>query len=221
MMNSARTILVVSNDAALCAAARRTMETKQSSLRVAAVSTLDAARRIVVDAAPAVILLEDTAVQAAERKQAGTAGPSGVAEQIGRTEQPSELQPAVSALAAHAPVVVIGDPSQGSSLAALVSAGVVDFVARTPGLLVAALGFLEQRLRKGEQPVAVPRPSPLTIDPMAKRLASSCVMNSITRGRASWATRSCCSPKCAGKTTGNSPTAASNGWKPSLRLRCG
>jgi signal transduction histidine kinase len=163
MMNPGRTILVVSNDAALCAASRRTLEEKQSNLRVATVSTLDAARRIVADAAPAVILLEDTAVRVERGQQAGIAASPVIAEQTAETEQPSGLQFAVSALAAHAPVVVIANASQESSLAALVSAGVADFVARAPGHLVSALGFLEQRLQKAERPMAVPRP--LTADP--------------------------------------------------------
>src|SRR5262249_29888382 len=127
MMNSGRTILVVSNDAALCTAARQTLEAKEKNLRVAAVSTLDAARRIVTDAAPTVILLEDTAAPAEEGQQAGTVAPSVIAERAVETEQPSGLQPAVAALAVHAPVVVIADASQESGLAALVSAGVADF----------------------------------------------------------------------------------------------
>jgi signal transduction histidine kinase len=165
MMNSGRTILVVSNDAALCAAARRTLEAKQSNLRVAAVSTLDAARRILADAAPAVILLEDTAVRAGEGQQADAATPPAMAERAAETEQPSALQFAVSALAAHAPVVVIGNASEEIGLVALVSAGVADFVARAPGHLVSALGFLEQRLRKAERLTPVPRPASLTCDP--------------------------------------------------------
>src|SRR5258708_15341079 len=54
------TILLVSDDVELCAAARREFEAKEAGLRVAAVRTVDAARRIVEDAAPAVILLEET-----------------------------------------------------------------------------------------------------------------------------------------------------------------
>ena len=161
-MNSGRTIRVVCHDAALCAAARRTMEAKESTLRVAAVRTMDAACRSVGEAAPAGILREATAVRAGEGQQAGTAGPSVVADQMA---QQSGLQRAVSALAAHAPVVVIGHASQESDLAALVSVGVADFVTRAPGYLVSALSFLEQRLLKGQKPMAVQRPGPLTVDP--------------------------------------------------------
>jgi DNA-binding response OmpR family regulator len=61
-MNQGQMILVVSDDAAFCTAARRELEAQQKGFRVAAVSTVDAARRIVMDAAPAVILLEDSSV---------------------------------------------------------------------------------------------------------------------------------------------------------------
>src|ERR1700756_3723933 len=54
------TILLVSDDAELCAAARREFEDRREGLRVAEVRTVDAARRIVADAAPTVILLEET-----------------------------------------------------------------------------------------------------------------------------------------------------------------
>src|SRR5260370_1004042 len=54
------TILLVSDDVELCAAARREFEAKEAGLRVAAVRTVDAARRIVEDAAPAGTLLEET-----------------------------------------------------------------------------------------------------------------------------------------------------------------
>jgi DNA-binding NtrC family response regulator len=57
MRNWEQTILLVSNDAALCAAARRELEAKIGGLRVAAVSSVEAARRILEADAPAVILL--------------------------------------------------------------------------------------------------------------------------------------------------------------------
>ena len=131
--NQGPTILLVSDDAALCAAARRDLEAKEQGRRVAAVSTVDAARRIVVGAAPAVILLEDTSVTLEpEAKVAIAPG----------------LESAVSALAAYAAVVVIGAASHEGDLEALVAAGVVDFVARSGGGLPAALALVEQRLRQ-------------------------------------------------------------------------
>lgn len=52
-----QTILVISNDALLCAAVRRDLETRRPEVRVSAVSGIAAALRIVEDAAPSAILL--------------------------------------------------------------------------------------------------------------------------------------------------------------------
>jgi len=62
MPNREQTILVVSDDAALCAAARREFEASIAGLRVASVSSVAAARRILEEDAPAVILLEEAAI---------------------------------------------------------------------------------------------------------------------------------------------------------------
>ena len=62
MVNRGKTILVVSDDAALCAAARREFETGIAGLRVASVTSVAAARRILGEDAPAVILLEEAAI---------------------------------------------------------------------------------------------------------------------------------------------------------------
>src|SRR5271165_5430987 len=56
------TILLVSDDVALRDMARHELETIDERRRVSSVSTVDAARRIVEDAAPAVILLTEAAV---------------------------------------------------------------------------------------------------------------------------------------------------------------
>ena len=140
MSHQGQTILLVSDDAAFCAAARRELETKQEGLRVAAVSTVDAARRIVADAAPAVILLEDSSVSAPAYEAEG-----------GRAARSAHLESVVSDLAASAPVVVIGDASLEGELAALVAAGLADFVARSGGCLPVALDVVEQRLREAQE----------------------------------------------------------------------
>jgi signal transduction histidine kinase len=130
-----QTILLVSDDAGLCAAARHEFESKPERLRVAAVSTMDAARRIVEDAAPAVILLEETVALARPEGQAG---------------KMPRLDSVVSALAVYAPVVVIGGADREWELAALVAAGSADFVSRAGGCLPVALGLVEQRLRQAQ-----------------------------------------------------------------------
>ena len=130
-----QTILLVSDDAGLCAAARQEFESKPERLRVAAVSTMDAARRIVEDAAPAVILLEETVALAGREGKAG---------------KMPRLDSVVSALAAYAPVVVIGGADREWELAALVAAGSADFVSRAGECLPVALGLVEQRLRQAQ-----------------------------------------------------------------------
>src|SRR5271168_3799347 len=88
------TILLVSDDVALRDTARHELETIDARRHVSTVSTVDAARRMVEDAAPAVILLTEPA----ESPQDGDLRPS-----------PERLDIAVSTLAHYAPVVVIGD----------------------------------------------------------------------------------------------------------------
>lgn len=129
------TILLVSDDAALRAAARRELETIDERRRVASVSSVEAARRVVEDSAPAVILL-------AEDAASPTAGSP--------SEPAARLDAAVSSLASYAPVVVIGDAEHQNELAGLVAAGAADYVVRTSECLTVALGLVERRLRKAQ-----------------------------------------------------------------------
>lgn len=129
------TILLVSDDEELRAAARHELETVDERRRVASVSSVDAARRIVQDSAPAVILL------------ANASGPHPAGFLSAR--EPS-LDVAVSTLASYAPVVVIGDAQQQTELSGLVAAGAADYVVRTGECLSVALGLVERRLRKAQ-----------------------------------------------------------------------
>jgi len=126
------TILLVSDDVALRDAARHELETIDKRRHVSTVSTVDAARRIVEDAVPAVILL----TEAAESFQGGDLRPP-----------PERLDAAVTSLATYAPVVVIGDAQHQTELSGLVAAGSADYVVRTGGCLTIALGLVERRLR--------------------------------------------------------------------------
>ena len=136
MQGREHTILLVSDDAELCAAARREFEAKEEGLRVAAVCTVDAARRIVEDTAPSVILFEQTSL---------------IPEGEGPLGKVPRLNSVVSSLAIHAPVVVIGAAEQQSELAFLVEAGAADFVERAGGCLPIALEKVERRLRHAQQ----------------------------------------------------------------------
>jgi len=146
MENLEQTVLLISDDAAFCATARVDLEGRKEGLRVAAVSTLEAAHRIVADAAPAVILLEETLAAAEPLEQSGAG---------------ARLESAASALAAYAPVVIIGHASHRGALSALVTAGLADFVARSGGCLLVALDLVERRLLRAEKFAGVALPPAL------------------------------------------------------------
>jgi signal transduction histidine kinase len=151
MQTQEQIILLVSDDAALCAAARKQLETRQSNRRVAAVSTVDAARDILVHTAPTVILLEESAVGPDPRDDGGECQASG-----------HRIEAIVSALAEYAPVVVIAPASHEHELSALVATGLADFIARSASCLSMAIDLIEERLRQSaEEPAAT---SPLLLD---------------------------------------------------------
>jgi len=135
MANREQTILLVSDDAALCAAARREFEETITGLRVAAVSNIDGARRILEEDAPAVILLEEASVAAKSEQRRGAVPP---------------LDALVTSLAVYAPVVVIGAAERRKELTTLIAAGAADYVARDNGCLPVALGLIQRRLRQAQ-----------------------------------------------------------------------
>src|SRR5260370_41962987 len=93
MSNREQTILVVSDDAALCAAARREFEAGIAGRRGASVTSVAAARRLLEADAPAVVLFEETCI-APEAE-----GPRGIV---------PRLRGGVTALAGFAPRGRIG-----------------------------------------------------------------------------------------------------------------
>jgi signal transduction histidine kinase len=140
MGNREQTILLVSNDAGICAAVRREFDAKLTGVRVAAVSSIAAARRILEEDAPAVILLEEESVAA------DAEGPRGV--------MPS-LEAVVASLAIYAPVVVVGLAENHAELSALIEAGVVDYVRRNDGSLSAAIQLVKRRLHPTRHRAAI------------------------------------------------------------------
>lgn len=131
-----QTILLISDDAELWTAVHREFEAKEQAPRVTTVSTLEAARRILQDADPTVILVEECALLAESENRPG--------------DQPL-LNSVVSALAAHAPVVVIGAAENQRALASLVAAGAADFVADGDRERPLALQCVERRLQRAKQ----------------------------------------------------------------------
>ena len=136
-------ILLVSDDAVLCAAARKDLEAGHVGRRVAAVSTVDAARDIVLDAAPTVILLEESAIA------------SSSCDLIAENGHAVRMEAIVSALAEYAPVVVIASASHEHELSALVATGLADFVARSANCLSMAIDLIEERLRHSAEPTGL------------------------------------------------------------------
>lgn len=131
-----QSVLLVSNDARLSAALREEFHANGGRVRVMAVSSLDAARRVLEEDYPAVILLEEDAVT--EQSD----GPRGLA--------PS-LETLVATLAMYAPVVVVGSMEKRAELSGLIEGDAVDFVAREGKTLREALGAIDRRLREAQQ----------------------------------------------------------------------
>ena len=131
-MNSEKqSILVVSEDAGLCAAVRQEFVEGTGGPRVASVASFAAARRILQEDSPAVILLEESAVSS---------------EADGPREMVMRLDAAVSALAEYAPVVVIGSEERRAELSELIHAGAAEYVARDGESLPSAVGLIRSRL---------------------------------------------------------------------------
>ena len=131
MSSVKQSILVVSEDAGLCAALRQQFVEDTGGPRVASVASFAAARRILKEDSPAVILLEESAVSS---------------EADGPRELVMRLDAAVSALAEYAPVVVIGSEERRAELSELIHAGAADYVARDGKSLPSAVGLIRNRL---------------------------------------------------------------------------
>lgn len=132
-------MLMVSNDAGFCAAMRRELDANALHVRSSTVTSVAAARRVLEENSPGVILLEEDAVEA-ECCQAPKTAPS--------------LGAVVAPLAVHAPVVVIGTAEKRGELAGLIEAGAADFVERKGNACAKARGMIQRRLRQGQQEAA-------------------------------------------------------------------
>lgn len=136
MGNKEQTVLLVSNDAGFCAAMRREFDSSALRVRAASVGSVAAARRILEEDSPGVILLEEHAV----------------GQDSGETREISpSLESEVAAMAVHAPVVVIGPAEKRGELAGLIESGAADFVERKTNALAEARGLIQRRLRQAEQ----------------------------------------------------------------------
>ncbi len=148
MSEARQTILVISNDALLCAAVCRDLELRRPEVRVSAVSGIAAALRIMETSAPSVILL------AAESPGRPPCESRENAQVETRDEELrghiSALGAAVDALAEYAPIVVMGHASWEPALQALIARGEADYVPRSKGCIAIAAGLLERRLAQAK-----------------------------------------------------------------------
>jgi signal transduction histidine kinase len=128
-----QSVLLISDNASLCARTRHELQTREARLRIAMVSNLDAAQRVVEDEAPAVIVLEEAAIKARNNQGARL-----------------RLDAVVSSLAGYAPVVVLGNESRRAELDVLVAAGAADYVGLRQNLPIAA-DIVERRLKQSRQ----------------------------------------------------------------------
>src|SRR5579859_839478 len=135
MGNKEQTVLLVSNDAGFCAAMRREFDSSALKVRAAAVSSVAAARRVLEEDCPGVILLEEA-----------VAGGSCETWEAGQS-----LEAVVAPLAVHAPVVVIGPAEKRGELAGLIEAGAADFVERKTNAFAEARGLIQQRPRQATE----------------------------------------------------------------------
>ena len=115
---------------------RKEFDSNALRVRAAAVSSVAAARRVLEQDSPGVILLEEDAV-AAESDGARGMAPS--------------LEAVVAPLAIHAPVVVIGPAEKRRELSGLIDAQAVDYVAREGECLENAFRSVQRRLQRARQ----------------------------------------------------------------------
>lgn len=150
MSEARQTILVISNDALLCATVRRDLEMRHPEVCVSAVSGIAAALRIMETAAPSAILL------AAESPDYLLDGPRDDSQVAASGEELRGAIPAlgaaVNALAEYAPIVVLGQASWEPGLQTLIAAGEADYVPRSEGCIAIAAGLLERRLAQAKPP---------------------------------------------------------------------
>ena len=129
-----QTVLLISGDTELCVRTRNELQLREKKLRVAMVRNVDAARMVVRDEAPAVIVLEEAVIHGSD---ANGAHP--------------RLDVVVSSLAGFAPVVVFGNERRPVELDALVAAGAADYVGLRDNNFPAAAEAVERRLKQSRE----------------------------------------------------------------------
>lgn len=132
------TVLLISPDTALCTAVRSVLKSSEPLCHVAAVSNFADARRSAEEISPDVIVLQESSLNLAPGSHNSHFSP---------------LADVVSALAAFAPVIVLGQHQIPPSLSALIAAGAADFVSGGESVPAAA-ACVEKRLANARRSMA-------------------------------------------------------------------
>jgi signal transduction histidine kinase len=128
---TSRTIFIISGDLILAQQCFEELAALGGRYRTMVVGTVEEARRRIGRSAPAVLFLDESAIDIAREGES--------------------LESAVALLTESAPVVVAGAPEKQGGLAFLITSGAVDFVARTGLFLPVVAGMLDRRVRMAER----------------------------------------------------------------------
>ena len=126
-----RTIFMISADATTAQACIDELAAFGERYRTQLANSVEKARKAFGKMPPSIIFLDQSAIDTQHSDES--------------------LASAVAALAEIAPVVVAGTPERQGDLAFLITAGAVDFVARTGNFLPIVAGMLDRRVRMAER----------------------------------------------------------------------
>ncbi len=126
-----RTVSIISADPAVAQGCIDELAALGGSYRTPVAGSIEQARQAFGRVTPAVMLLEDSAIEF--------------------LRQGETLESTVGSLAETAPVVVVAAAEKQDDLAFLITAGAVDFVARTSNFLPIVAGMLDRRARLAER----------------------------------------------------------------------
>jgi signal transduction histidine kinase len=127
MSTNGRVIFIISADPAVTRGCIREIISTGGQYQLRLAASVEQGRRGFLRTPPAAIFLDESAVDSERRNET--------------------LASAIPQLTEFAPVVVAAEPERQFELAVLISAGAVDFVARTEPFLPIAAGLLERRVR--------------------------------------------------------------------------
>ena len=131
MNSTGRTIFIISGDLVLAQRCVKEFAAFGGRYRALVVGTVEHAWKRIGRSAPAAVFLDESAIDIAHE---------------GET-----LESAVALLSEAAPVILAAAPEKQSAMAFLITAGAVDFVARTGNFLPIVAGMLDRRVRMAER----------------------------------------------------------------------